>query len=167
MNIVLAGFMGVGKSTAGSLAAQRLGWPYFSTDEEIARRAGMSIPALFDAQGEAAFRTLEAEVCAAAAAQPALLIDTGGGALMQPQTRALFLAHGLVICLHASLEVILRRVGGDAGRPLLRDQAALRALYAQRAPIYAGLPHQISTAGRTPEEIAEEIVHLWQISRLT
>ena len=163
--LVLTGFMGSGKTTVGQLVAARLGWPFVDTDTWIERDAGQPIPAIFAQQGEAAFRRLERDACARAAQLAQHVVATGGGALLDAETRAAFLADGLVVCLRADLETILERLGDGAQRPLFGgDRARLSALYAARAPLYDALPHQVETAGRSPEAVAEEIVTLWHTS---
>lgn len=160
--LVLTGFMGAGKSTIGRLVAARLGWPFVDTDAWIERDAGQPIAAIFAQQGEAAFRRMERDACARAAQLAQHVIATGGGALLDPATRAAFLASGLVVCLRADLDTIVRRLGASAQRPLFGgDRERLSALYAARAPFYDTLPHQVETAGRSPEAVAEEIVRLW------
>lgn len=162
-HIVLAGFMGTGKTTVGRLLAERLGWPFIDTDRVIEQRAGCSIADLFARQGEAAFRALEAAVCAEVAMSEQSVIATGGGALLHTPTRNLFTARGLVVCLGCALETIIQRVGHDPARPLFSaDLERLAALYAARAAHYHSLPHWIDTTGRTPAHITEEIVRLWQ-----
>jgi len=162
-HIVLAGFMGTGKTTVGRLVAGRLGWPFTDTASVIEARAGCSIADLFAQQGEAAFRALEVQVCAEIAAGSPGVIATGGGALLHIPTRALVSARGLVICLSCDLATLIKRVGYDPARPLFSaDRERLAALYAARAAHYRSLPHQIDTTGKTPAQITEEIVTLWQ-----
>lgn len=166
LNIALAGFMGTGKSTVGPLLAEQLGWRFVDTDALIEARAGLPIPRIFAERGEPIFRRLEAEVCRQVADGARQVIALGGGALLDPHTRAYLQARALVVCLTAPLEEIVRRVGEDPARPLFHaDRARLAALYAERAVHYAALPHHLATEGRTPAEIAEEIVRLWQQHR--
>ncbi|HMM27680.1 MAG TPA: shikimate kinase [Aggregatilineaceae bacterium] len=161
-NIVLAGFMGAGKTTVGQIVATRLGWPFVDTDDWVERAAGQPVAAIFAQQGEATFRQMERDACARAAALERHVIATGGGALLDPATRAAFLAGGLVIGLRAALDTILRRLDGGVHRPLFNgNRAQLGALYAARAPVYAALPHQVETDGHTPGAIAEEVIRLW------
>lgn len=158
-NIVLTGFMGTGKTTVGRLVAERLGFRFVDTDQLIVAEADMPIPQLFAEQGEAAFRRLEARICQHIAWERQTVIATGGGALLNTQTRDAFIAGGMVVCLHAPLEVIRQRVGEDPNRPLMADAARL---YANRQAAYAALPHHVQTGGRTPTEITEEVITLWQ-----
>lgn len=162
-NLVLTGFMGTGKTTVGRLVAARLGWPFVDTDDFVEQAAGQPIAAVFAQQGEAAFRALERAACARAAQLERHVIATGGGALLDPATRAAFLARGLVICLRADRDTILQRLGGGADRPLFGgDRARLDALLAARAALYDALLHQVNTDGRPPEAVAEEIVTRWR-----
>lgn len=162
-NIVLAGFMGTGKSTAGRLAAVRLGWSFVDTDSVIEACAGRSIAQIFADDGEPAFRQLEAEVCQEAARGSELVIATGGGALLNPAVYEAFAASSLLVCLRCDLDEILRRVGDDPTRPLFSaDQERLGRLYAGRRAHYDRLPHQIDTTRRTPAQTAEEVIRLWQ-----
>ena len=88
MNIVLIGYRGTGKSTVGKVLAARLGWPLVSTDVEIVRRAGRSVPEIVTQHGWEHFRDLESTVCRDFAAQDKLIIDTGGGAIWCPKAKS-------------------------------------------------------------------------------
>jgi shikimate kinase len=162
-NIVLAGFMGTGKTTVGQIVAARTGLAFVDTDAVIVARAGRSIAEIFAAQGEPAFRALEAEVCADLAAGGGQVIATGGGALLDPRTVAAFADGNLFVCLTCDLDEIARRIGDDPLRPLARDGIErLARLLESRRPIYARVPHQIDTSSLTPQQAAEEIIRLWQ-----
>lgn len=158
-SIVLAGFMGVGKSTIAPRIAERLGWSWIETDALIEERAGRSIARIFEESGEAAFRAMERELCQELAGQPATVIATGGGMLVDPENRQVMLKNAFVVCLHAPLDLIEKRLRRSRGRPLA---AQWREIYASRAPIYASLPYQVTIAGKTPDQIAEEIIALWK-----
>jgi len=161
-NLVLAGFMGAGKSTVGQIVAGRLGLAFVDTDAEIERRAGRSIAQIFAQDGETAFRRIEAQVCHEVAAGRDQVIAVGGGALLDDATRRVFAQTGLIVCLTCALDESLRRVGDDPARPLFSaDRARLTALYAARATHYASLPHAVDTTARTPAEAAEEVIRLW------
>jgi shikimate kinase len=162
-NIVLAGFMGVGKSAVGRIVAERLGLRFVDTDDLIAAEAGQSIAAIFENNGEPTFRRIEAEVCQRVAAQGGQVIASGGGALLDPAIRAAFEASGLVVCLCADLDAIIQRVGVDPSRPLFANKhGQLTRLLAARAALYDSLPHQIDTTHLSPERVAEEIISLWK-----
>jgi shikimate kinase len=160
-NIVITGFMGTGKSTVGKLVAEKLDRPYLDTDEEIVRRIGMSIPEMFERDGEDRFRHIERRMCRFLAAQGGYVISTGGGMLVDESNRDVMLASGFVVCLNATPEVIAERLKADkTERPLLKGD--WRALLAKRKSAYAEIPNQIDTTGKMPETIASEIIHLWQ-----
>jgi shikimate kinase len=161
-NIVLAGFMGTGKSTAGRIVAGRLGMTFVDSDVEIEALAGRRIADIFSQSGEGAFRQIEAEVCQRLAAGTNQVIATGGGALLNPATRVASEQSGVVICLRCELGEIIRRVGDDPERPLFGSRDAVKRLLAARADAYASLPHQIATTHLSPEQVAEEIIALWK-----
>ncbi len=162
-NIVLAGFMGTGKTTVGGIVAARTGLAFVDTDDVIEARAGRTIADIFATQGEAAFRTLEAEVCAELAAGRGQVIATGGGALLNPRTFDTLAAGNLLVGLTCDLDEIVRRVGGDPLRPLARDgRARLARLLDERRAAYARIPHQIDTTHLDPAQAAEEVIRLWQ-----
>jgi shikimate kinase len=158
-NIVITGFMGTGKTTVAPLVAGKLGRAYIETDEEIVRHAGKPIPEIFAEQGEPAFRQLEYEMCEHIAAQRNLVVSTGGGMLIADRARDLMVKSAFVVCLNAPPDVIEQRISGDAGRPL---SGQWRELLAKRQPIYARIPYQVDTTGKLPEQIAQEIIVLWQ-----
>src|SRR5690606_25221150 len=96
------GFMGTGKSSVSRRLAKRLDRPLVDTDDEIVRRAGRSIPEIFERFGEAHFRGLERDLCRELAGQPGLVIATGGGMLVNDECRALMIESAFVVCLDAS-----------------------------------------------------------------
>jgi shikimate kinase len=159
-NIVITGFMGTGKTTVAKKVAKHLNRPFVDTDEKIVEQAGKPIPEIFAQDGEAVFRHHERRVCRFYAGQSGYVIATGGGALVDAENRNVMLASGLVICLLASKDAIRRRLSGQTGRPLFSDD--WEALYDRRADAYAAIPHQIDTTSRKPDEVAQEIIRLWQ-----
>jgi shikimate kinase len=162
-NLVLAGFMGTGKSTVGQLVADRLGWRLVDTDTVIEARAGATIAEIFERGGESAFRELEATVCRDVAALCHQVISVGGGALLNPAVRAVFAVRDLVICLTCDLDIIIQRVGNDPARPLFSvDREKLARLLDSRADHYASLPYHVDTSELSPEQAAEEVIRLWQ-----
>lgn len=158
-SIILAGFMGTGKTTIGQRVAALLKRRFVDADDLIVQRAGMSIPQMFATQGEPAFRALEKQVCRDLAAEREIVIATGGGMLVDPENRALLLQSGLVVCLDAAPEIIRSRLALADNRPLA---ANWEALYEQRRAIYAEIPTHVDTSARTPDSIAQEIVALWR-----
>jgi 3-dehydroquinate synthase len=165
-NIVLTGFMGVGKTAAGRETAARLRRPFVDMDAVIAARAGLSIPEIFRQQGEAAFRALENDLVRELAGQRGLVIATGGGALVDATNRQRMARTGLVICLTAGVDDILARVGGEeAGerRPLLAGadaRARVSELLERRAAAYAEIPFHIDASGRSLTEVTDEVIAL-------
>ncbi|HVT41728.1 MAG TPA: shikimate kinase [Acidimicrobiales bacterium] len=138
--LLLVGMMGAGKTTVGSLLAQRLGWPYRDSDADVEADTGLTVPEIFARDGEAAFRTAEARVLAEACADPSpSVVSVAGGAVLNPDTRRRISECGTVVWLRARPETLAARVGDGAGRPLLDDDpaAALLSLNEVRAPLYA------------------------------
>jgi shikimate kinase len=140
-SIVLVGMMGVGKSSVGRRLAGRLGIPFTDADSEIENAAKMTIAEIFARHGEAYFRSGEARVIARLLESGPQVLATGGGAFMNPDTRALIKIKGISVWLHAEFDVLLRRTSKRRGdRPLLQtDDPAetLRRLLAERQPVYA------------------------------
>ena len=161
--------MGTGKSTVGKLLAARLGWRFVDTDALIEERAGKSVAAIFKDQGEAAFRRMETALAKELADEKNLVIATGGKFMLAAENvRALAasLTANRIFCLTASPAEILARVmaDGPALRPLLagdEPETKIRRLLAEREAGYACFP-AVSTSGKTPDEIASEILSLTQ-----
>lgn len=160
-NIVLTGFMGTGKTTVGRLVADFIRWKFVDADEEIVARVGRSIPEIFAQDGEEGFRRYESAVCQSLAARSQHVIATGGGMLVDPSNRAVMMAAGFVICLTASPDAIRQRLTSFEGRPLAPNW---ETLLEQRRAAYAEIPYQIDTTDRTPEDVAQEIIRIWQKS---
>jgi shikimate kinase len=140
-SIVLVGMMGVGKSSIGRRLAARLSIPFVDADTEIEKAAGMSIADIFGRHGEADFRSGEARVIARLLEGGPKVLATGGGAVMNPDTRATIKAKGVSIWLSAEFDVLMRRISKRKNdRPMLQtaDPAAtLRQLLVEREPFYA------------------------------
>lgn len=139
-SIVLVGLMGAGKSCIGKRLAERLSLPFVDADAEIEKAAGCSIADIFEAHGEAAFRDGERRVIARLLAGPRQVLATGGGAFMDPRTRAAVRRHGLSVWLRADLELLVRRTGRRDNRPLLKgkdSRVILQDLIEERYPVYA------------------------------
>jgi shikimate kinase len=140
-SIVLVGMMGVGKSSIGRRLAARLGVPFIDADAEIEKAAGMSIADIFARHGEADFRSGEARVIARLLDGGPQVLATGGGAVMNADTRAAIKAKGVSIWLSAEFDVLMRRINKRKNdRPMLQtaDPAAtLRELLVAREPVYA------------------------------
>jgi len=160
-SIVLIGMMGAGKSSIGRRLAARLGIPFVDADAEIEKAAGMSIPEIFAAHGEPYFRAGEARVIARLLDGGPQVLATGGGAFMNPETRAAIRAKGVSVWLRATLDVLSRRIKRRNDRPLLRNAdpvETLRRLIAERYPIYAEADLTIESREVPHEAIVDEIV---------
>jgi len=159
-NIVITGFMGTGKSTVGRLVAKITNRTFIDTDEIIVHRVGISIPEIFARDGEQCFRQMERDLCRYLAAQIELVISTGGGTLVDDANRALMVTSAFVFCLNATPQAILKRVGHNQDRPLLKGD--WHALMEKRRAAYGQIPYQVDTTDKKPEQVAEEILKLWQ-----
>ena len=139
-SLVLIGLMGAGKSAVGRRLAAALDLPFTDADSEIETAAGQSISEIFAGHGEAYFRTGERKVIARLLESGPQVLATGGGAFMDPETRAAVKAHGISIWLKANLRVLMKRVGRRDNRPLLQvdnPEAVMKKLMAERNPVYA------------------------------
>jgi shikimate kinase len=161
-SIVLIGMMGVGKSSIGRRLAARLNIPFVDADTEIEKAAGMSIPDIFARHGEADFRSGEARVIARLLDGGPQVLATGGGAVMNPDTRAAIKAKGVSIWLAAEFEVLMRRINKRKNdRPMLQtaDPAAtLRELLAEREPVYEQADIAVQSREGPHDAIVAEIM---------
>lgn len=156
---VLVGTMGAGKTTVGRLLADALGVTFLDSDHAVEERAGKPVQEIFVDDGEAAFRALERAAVAAALEEHDGVLALGGGAVLDPETRALLSEHGVVF-LRVGLADAVKRVGLGAGRPLLLGnvRARVKQLLDERTPVYEGLARiTVDTDGRTPQDVAAEI----------
>lgn len=166
-NLVLAGFMGTGKSTIGRLCARQLGFEFVDTDAEIEKREGLRIPQIFEARGETYFRAREAALAQELTQRDGLVIATGGGMIADDATRAALLASAVCVCLSATPDAIALRVGPDAAarRPMLRGgevRERIAALLKEREPKYAQLHYRIDTTHRSTQDAADAVAALWR-----
>lgn len=164
--IVLTGPMGSGKSTVARLLGEITGLPVIDTDAEVERSERASIAEIFERNGEARFRALEAEVVAESLAGDPAVVALGGGALLGGATRrALLASDALVIHLHAGADAIAERLGDDRSRPLLTDD--LSKMLALRMPGYQECAtFRIDTASTTPRATAQKIAALYALDRV-
>jgi shikimate kinase len=164
----LIGMMGAGKSTVGTLVATTLGLPLTDIDHVVEAEAGGSIERIFDSEGEPGFRRRESRAVAAAAGTPAV-VACGGGVVLDAGNTERMRESGLVVWLDAPAGVLAERLGVPDGRPLLAGSeiaGRLSEIAAVRDSAYGAAAHQrIDTAGRSPEEVAEEVVRLWMSSQ--
>ncbi|HET9904888.1 MAG TPA: shikimate kinase [Xanthobacteraceae bacterium] len=160
-SIALVGMMGAGKSSVGRRLAIRLNLPFVDADTEIEAAAGMTIPEIFAAHGEGAFRSGEARVIARLLDAGPQVLATGGGAFMNADTRAAIREKAVSVWLKADLDVLMRRVKRRSDRPLLKtaDPAAtLKALMAEREPVYAEADLIVASRDAPHALVVEDIV---------
>jgi len=160
-SIVLVGLMGCGKSSVGRRLASRLGLGFVDADEEIERVAAKSIVEIFADHGEAYFRDGERRVIARLLSSGPQVLATGGGAFINPETRANIRERGVSIWLRADLPVLMRRVSKRDTRPLLKSgdpEATMRDLMAGRYPIYADADITIESRDVPHDVIVNEVI---------
>ena len=154
-SIVLVGMMGAGKSSIGRRLASRLGIPFIDADTEIESAAGMTIPEIFEKHGEPYFRAGEARVIARLLDNGPQVLATGGGSVMDPQTRALIGQKGISIWLKADIDVLLKRTKRRNDRPLVEK---IKDLLPVREPIYAQADIIIQSRDEPHDTIIDEIM---------
>jgi shikimate kinase len=139
-SLVLVGMMGAGKSSVGKRVAQRLGLQFVDADQAIEEAANQTIPEIFAAHGEPYFRDGERRVISRLLRDGPRVVATGGGAYINPETRAQIAEHGLSVWLKAEPAVLFERVKRRSNRPLLQTpdpEGTLRRLVSERYPVYA------------------------------
>ena len=158
--IALVGLMGAGKTTVGRRLAKALSLPFADADAEIATAAGRSIDAIFAEHGECEFRRGERQVIARLLAGPVHVLATGGGAFIDPRTRALMKERAISVWLKAPLDVLMKRVAKRDNRPLLKEddpRAVMQRLMDDRYPIYAEADLTVET-GIGPHNTAVSLI---------
>jgi 3-dehydroquinate synthase len=158
-NIILVGMMGAGKTTVGKLLAKQLGKIFIDSDEEIQRRTGVTIPHIFDVEGEAGFRTRESSVIQELLKQGDMVLATGGGAILSPHNRGMMKQNGVVVYLRSSVHDLWQRTRHDHNRPLLQTdnpRARLQELHDLRDPLYTEAADIIIPTGKQSVQILLE-----------
>ncbi len=171
-NVFLIGLMGAGKTTIGRAIARRMKRPFVDSDQEIEQRCGVSIPVIFDIEGEAGFRARETQVIDELSARPDIVLATGGGAVLDERNRARLASRGTVVYLHAWPEDLYVRVRQDKNRPLLATpdpRAKLEALYAERDPLYRQIADLVvDTRTQSAQTLARQVLarleERWKLS---
>ena len=170
MNLILIGYRGTGKSTIGKLLAERLDMPYVCFDEEIVRRAGLTIPEIVATRSWEYFRDLESEVAREYASRNGQVLDTGGGVVTRRENIEALRRAGLIFLLTAGIEDIVGRIGSTQDRPSLTGGKSfteeVEEVLAVRRPLYEAAAHfVIDTSKRSPEEAVDTIVALFRKAR--
>jgi shikimate kinase len=162
-NIFLVGLMGAGKTTVGRMLARRLKLRFFDSDQEIERRCGVKVPVIFEIEGEAGFRLREEQAIAELTALEGIVLGTGGGAVLTPESRRHLAARGTVVYLSASPEDLYQRVRHDRNRPLLATPdplARLRELHAERDALYRSVADfVVDTGEQSVQLLVQDLVH--------
>ena len=160
-NLFLVGPMGSGKSAVGRLLAGRLGLAFLDSDAEIEALTGVDIPYIFEKEGEAGFRARERDVLDALTVRPGVLVATGGGAVLDPDTWARLRSRGCVVYLRTSVNQQLARTRRSGHRPLLRNPdplGTLERLMQVRAPLYEETADLVvETDSRKVKSVVDEI----------
>lgn len=145
-NLIFIGLMGAGKTTLGKHIAQTLGRPFYDSDHEICTASGVSIPTIFEMEGEQGFRDRETAMLKKLSEQNNIVLSTGGGAVLREENRRCLRESGTVVYLHTRPEILLERTRYDTNRPLLQVEnplAKLQELYDVRDHIYRETAHII------------------------
>lgn len=151
-NIYLVGLMGAGKTTIGRVLARRMGWRFVDSDHEIVSRTGVSIPTIFEIEGEDGFRRRERQVVAELSTETNLVIATGGGVVLAPENRDCLARNGMVVFLDVSPRQLYERTRHDKNRPLLQVEnplQRLQALHDERAPLYREVADVVIDGGNS------------------
>jgi shikimate kinase len=162
-NIVLVGFMGTGKTAVGKLLAARLKKSRLCLDDMIEWKVGKPIVEIFNQDGESFFRKVEKDIVKAASRDNDVIIDAGGGVVIDEDNIKNLKNKGIIICLKARPEVTYQRTKGQIHRPLLNTPNpidSIKALLDEREKYYNRADYTIETSGLTPDEVAEKIIDI-------
>lgn len=161
-NIFLIGPMGAGKTTVGRNIARRLKMEFFDSDREIENLCGVSIPTIFEYEGEQGFRDRETKVIDELSQRSSILLATGGGSVLREENRQLLSQRGIVIYLHVNLKEQFSRISNDKNRPLLQTanpKETLRKMMLERAPIYESVAdYRVNSNGRNMRNVIDQVM---------
>jgi shikimate kinase len=160
-NIVLTGFMGTGKTAVGKKLSRLLNMELIDVDTEIEKSQKMTINDMFKKFGEPRFREIETEMIKKLSGKENIIISTGGGAVLKQENLDILREKGIIVCLLATPETILRRTSHNSNRPLLQVEdpsGKIKELLNFRKPFYEKADILIDTEAKTPIQIAEEII---------
>lgn len=165
MNIILIGYRGTGKSRVAKILGQRLKRTVMSTDTEIVKEAGQSIPQIVEQFGWDHFRELETQMCRKLQDQTNLVIDTGGGLILKEENVNILKANSTIFWLTAEIPTIVKRISGDTHRPSLSGTKTfveeIEDILKERTPKYQAAANQvIPTDHNSPHQIADSILSL-------
>lgn len=164
-NLYLIGFMGVGKSAVGRGVARQLGMRFIDSDAAIEAKEGRSIAEIFADAGESSFRAMERAFVETGHPSEGMVVACGGGLPIPGGMRELLLSKGIVVCLFAHPETILARTLGNEKRPLLKTdnpEARIRALLAEREPIYMRTGIGVCAEGRSLSDVMRNVVRVYR-----
>jgi shikimate kinase len=167
-NIILTGFMGTGKTAVGRRLAMLLNRELIDVDTEIEKSQQMTINEIFRQFGEPRFREIETEMIQKLSERKDVIISTGGGAVLKQKNMDALRKQGIIICLMASPQTILKRTSHNSNRPLLKVEdpfEKIKELLNFRKPFYEKADIMIDTEGKTPLQIAEKIIDKIKDSR--
>ncbi len=159
-NIILTGFMGVGKTSVGTRLARDLGYSFVDTDELIEADQKIAITEIFSSFGEPYFRDVETRIIRRVLEEENQVVSTGGGAVIRDENRGIFKERGLTVCLTARPEVIYNRIRHETHRPLLQvadPLARIRELLGARERFYRQADFVIDTSDKTADQVINEI----------
>jgi len=160
-NIYLVGMMGAGKTSIGRLLSKRSRRRFYDSDHVIEERTGVTIPTIFDLEGEQSFRDREEAVIAELARLSNIVLATGGGAILRENNRQALCSSGIIVYLRGSVEDLWRRTRKDKNRPLLltdNPRQKLEEIYSVRDPIYSSLADIIIETGNPSVQSLEQDV---------
>ncbi|WP_338777117.1 shikimate kinase [Metabacillus sp. FJAT-52054] len=157
--VILTGFMGAGKTTAGMELGKKLNLPVYDTDQLLEKKYRMSVKEMFAAYGEEKFREFETEMLQHLSEAPAV-VTTGGGAVLKEENRHVLKTKGQIFFLYCDFDVLYDRLKEDTARPLLKEKSKdqIEKLYESRLSCYLDGSVKINTTGKTPHDIADDII---------
>ncbi|WP_301102061.1 shikimate kinase [Propionivibrio sp.] len=170
-NVYLVGLMGAGKTTIGRALAKRLNLDFVDSDHEIEVRTGVSIPTVFEIEGEEGFRRREAQVIADLSRLSGQVVATGGGVILRQENRINLRASGFVVYLNVPPHTLWERTRNDRNRPLLQiadPLLKLKELFSQRDPFYREVADLVVDASRSNAQavlqlLVKEVGERWKL----
>jgi shikimate kinase len=168
MHLYLIGFMGSGKTSVGTVLAEKLGWEFVDLDELIEKRADMKVSEIFECLGEPEFRRMEESALREISQQEPKVVATGGGTLIEPRNRELLSERGVTVFLDVPLSIVEERLGSQTSqsRPLYRDRDQIASLYRDRLPMYRAADLHVAIESDTDaSEVADLVQRLLEESQ--